>query len=50
MIDPAGSTVNGTPLVTGPDHGDLSGPWHVSFHHYSPWPGASPQAVSSAAS
>ena len=33
LTDPGGST-NGTPLVTGPDHGDLSGPWHVSFHHY----------------
>ena len=34
LTDPGGSTTNGTPLVTGPDHGDLSGPWHVSFHHY----------------
>jgi hypothetical protein len=34
LTDPGGSTANGTPLVTGPDHGDLSGPWHVSFHHY----------------
>ena len=34
LTDPGGSTANGTPLVTGPDRGDLSGPWHVSFHHY----------------
>jgi hypothetical protein len=34
LADPGGSTTNGTPLVTGPDRGDLSGPWHVSFHHY----------------
>jgi hypothetical protein len=34
LTDPGGSTTNGTPLVTGPDHGDLSGPWQVSFHHY----------------
>jgi hypothetical protein len=42
LTDPGGSTANGTPLVTGPDRGDLSGPWHVSFHHYSPWPGTRP--------
>jgi hypothetical protein len=34
LTDPGGSTTNGTPLVMGPDQGDLSGPWHVSFHHY----------------
>ena len=34
LTDPGGSTANGTPLVTGPDSGDLSGPWRVSFHHY----------------
>ncbi len=34
LADPGGSTTNGTPLVTAPDRGDLSGPWHVSFHHY----------------
>jgi hypothetical protein len=50
LTDPGGSTANGTPLVTGPDHGDLSGPWHVSFHHYRPWPGAMPEAVPPASS
>jgi Protein of unknown function (DUF4232)/Ricin-type beta-trefoil lectin domain len=50
LTDPGGSTTNGIPLVTGPDHGDLSGPWHVAFHHYSPWPGARPEAVLPAAS
>jgi hypothetical protein len=34
LTDPDGSTVNGTQLVMGPDRGDLSGPWHVSFYHY----------------
>ena len=34
LTDPGGSTANGTPLVMGPDRGDLSGPWHVSFRHY----------------
>ena len=33
LTDPDGSTVNGTQLVMGPDGGDLSGPWHVSFYH-----------------
>ncbi len=33
LTDPGGTT-NGTQLVMGPDRGDLSGPWHVSFHHY----------------
>ena len=34
LTDPGGSAANGTPLVMGPDRGDLSGPWRVSFHHY----------------
>lgn len=34
LTDPSGTTVNGTQLVMGPDGGDLSGPWHVSFYHY----------------
>jgi len=34
LTDPDGSTVNGTQLLMGPDRGDLSGPWHVSFYHY----------------
>jgi Protein of unknown function (DUF4232)/Ricin-type beta-trefoil lectin domain len=34
LTDPGGSTTNGTPLQMGPYHGDLSGPWRVSFHHY----------------
>lgn len=34
LTDPGGSTVNGTPLVMGPNNGDLSGPWRVSFHPY----------------
>ena len=34
LTDPDGSTVNGTQLVMGPDGGDLSGPWQVSFYHY----------------
>jgi hypothetical protein len=31
---PRGSTADGTPLVMGPDLGDQSSPWHVSFRHY----------------
>jgi len=51
LADPGGSTTNGTPLVTGPDRGDQTrAPWHVSFHHYRPWPGARPEAVPPAAS
>jgi ricin-type beta-trefoil lectin protein/uncharacterized protein DUF4232 len=34
LTDPDGSTVDGTQLLMGPDRGDLSGPWHVSFYHY----------------
>jgi Ricin-type beta-trefoil lectin domain len=34
LSDPDGSTVDGTQLLMGPDRGDLSGPWHVSFYHY----------------
>ena len=34
LTDPADSTTNGTQLVTGPDRGDQSYPWRVSFHHY----------------
>jgi hypothetical protein len=34
LTDPGGSTTNGTQLVTGPDRGDQSYPWRVSFHHY----------------
>jgi Ricin-type beta-trefoil lectin domain len=34
LTAPGASTANGTPLVMGPDRGDLSGPWRVSFHHY----------------
>jgi Protein of unknown function (DUF4232)/Ricin-type beta-trefoil lectin domain len=34
LTDPGGSTINGTPLQMGPNRGDLSGPWHVSFHRY----------------
>jgi hypothetical protein len=34
LTDPDGSTVNGTQLLMGPDHGDQTGPWHVSFYHY----------------
>jgi hypothetical protein len=34
LTDPGGSTVNGTPLQMGPDRGDLSYPWRVSYHHY----------------
>ena len=31
---PRGSTINGTQLVMGPNRGDLSYPWRVSYHHY----------------
>ena len=31
---PRGSIADGTPLVMGPDLGDQSSPWHVSFRHY----------------
>ena len=31
---PRGSIADGTPLVMGPDNGDQSTPWHVSFRHY----------------
>jgi hypothetical protein len=34
LTDPEGSTANGTQLVTGPNRGDQSYPWRVSFHHY----------------
>jgi hypothetical protein len=34
LADPADSTVNGTRLVMKPGNGDLSYPWHVSFHPY----------------
>jgi hypothetical protein len=34
LTDPGGSTANSTRLVMGPDRGDLSGRWHVSFRHY----------------
>jgi hypothetical protein len=34
LTDPGGSTTNGTQLVMGPDRGDQSYPWRVSFHHY----------------
>ena len=34
LTDPGDSTTNGTQLVTGPDRGDQSYPWRVSFHHY----------------
>jgi hypothetical protein len=34
LTDPAASTVNGTRLVTKNGNGDLSAPWHVSYHHY----------------
>jgi hypothetical protein len=33
LADP-GSSTNGSLLVMGPNRGDLSGAWHVSFHHY----------------
>ena len=31
---PRGSIADGAPLVMEPGNGDLSTPWHVSFHHY----------------
>ena len=34
LTDPGGSTTNGTRLVMGPDLGDQSYPWRVSFHPY----------------
>jgi hypothetical protein len=34
LTDPGDSTANGTPLVTGPDRGDQSYPWRVTFYHY----------------
>ena len=34
LTDPGDSTANGTPLQMGPDRGDLSYPWRVSYHHY----------------
>ncbi len=34
LTDPGSSTTNGTQLVMGPDRGDQTYPWHVSFHHY----------------
>jgi hypothetical protein len=34
LTDPGHSTINGTQLWMGPDHGDQSEPWHVSFRHY----------------
>lgn len=34
LTDPDGSTVNGTQLLMGPDNGDQTGPWRVSFYHY----------------
>ena len=34
LTDPGGSTANGTQLVTGPNRGDQSYPWRVSFRHY----------------
>jgi uncharacterized protein DUF4232/ricin-type beta-trefoil lectin protein len=34
LTDPGNSTTNGTQLVTGPDRGDQSYPWRVSFYHY----------------
>jgi hypothetical protein len=33
LADP-GSSTNGTALVMGPNRGDQSGVWHVSFRHY----------------
>ncbi len=32
MHDPG--IADGAPLVMEPGNGDLSTPWHVSFHHY----------------
>jgi Domain of unknown function (DUF4232)/Ricin-type beta-trefoil lectin domain len=34
LTDPGDSTVNGSQLEMGADHGDLTGPWHVSFYNY----------------
>ena len=34
LTDPGGSTINGTQLVMGPDRGDQTYPWRVSFHPY----------------
>jgi hypothetical protein len=34
LTDPGNSTTNGTQLVMGPDRGDQSYPWRVSFRHY----------------
>jgi hypothetical protein len=34
LTDPGGSTTNGTRLVMGPDNGDQTYPWRVSFHQY----------------
>ncbi len=34
LTDPAGSATNGTKLVMGPDRGDQTSPWHVSFRRY----------------
>jgi hypothetical protein len=34
LTDPGGSTTNGTRLVMGPDRGDQSYQWQVSFHPY----------------
>ena len=34
LTDPASSTINGTKLVMGPNRGDLSYPWRVSYHQY----------------
>jgi hypothetical protein len=35
LTDPGGSSINGTQLQMGVNHGDQSGPWHVSFYDYS---------------
>jgi hypothetical protein len=34
LTDPGGSATNGTQLVMGPDRGDQTYPWHVSFRRY----------------
>jgi hypothetical protein len=34
LTGPRSSTTDGAPLVTGPDRGDQSYPWRVSFQHY----------------